>query len=70
MLQTSNRIVSYIGYIARSNANSPVGKNMSFLRFKYDVDFNDNLSCNSARVHKAHSVYTLYEHGFINNMII
>ena len=68
MLHSSNQIVSYIGNTARSNANSPVGKNMSFLRYKYDVNFNDTLNCNISRVNNAHSVFTLYQQGLINNL--
>ncbi len=67
MFNNSNRIVSYVGNIARSCATSPSGRNAAFLRYKFGVDFHSKLSCNIARVIDAHDL-SLRQQGLINNI--
>jgi len=65
MCNSTNNTVSFLGHIARNCATLPLGGNMSYLRFKYNVNFEDVLSKNIARVIDAHYL-TTYQKGIVN----
>ena len=67
MLHSSNNIVSHIGNIAKCCANSPVGRNIAYMKYKYDINFDDKLSANVARVRNAQNC-TLYQQALVYNM--
>ena len=68
MLRSNNSIVSYIGRLAITNANSPIGRNVAYLRYKYSVDFmNAGVTDNIARVMDA-QVFYMEKQGLINNL--
>ena len=54
MLNSNNQLVSHMCNLAIHCANSPVGRNISFLKYKYGVNISDNLSVNVVRVKNAH----------------
>ena len=66
MLCSSNNIVSHIGNIAKCCATSPIGRNIAYLKYKYDINFDDKLYANVAGVRNAHNC-TLYQQTLITN---
>ena len=68
MYSSNNEIVLYIVKSACLASNSPLGRNISYLRYKYDVNLNDNLSVNISRVNNAQSV-SVERQGLINAAI-
>ncbi len=67
MLNSHNEVVSFVSHVAASNANSPIGRNVAILRYKYNVDFvYSSLSHNIALVKNLHSL-NLQQQGLVNN---
>ena len=56
LFNSNNSIVSYIGKILALDATSPIGKNLSYFRHKFDVSLNDTLKINIGRIVKANSL--------------
>ena len=68
MCSSNNEVVSYIANSACVASNSPIGRNISLLRYKYDVNINDNLFVNIARINDAQYV-SVERQGLINAAI-
>ena len=52
MINSPNNFVSYVSHLAMKCAASPVGNNISFLRYKYSVHYCDELYVNINRIKK------------------
>jgi hypothetical protein len=66
MLNHSNKLVSYVGNMVKSCATSPVGANIAYLKYKYNINLNDKLPVNVARVINA-QVFSPIKQGLIDN---
>ncbi len=67
MSNSTNAVVAYIYSMANLSSMSPLGKNISWFRFSFGVNFHNNLSRNIALVRNAHN-FSLYQQGLINNI--
>ena len=65
MFASSNDIVTYIIKLACVSGNSPIGNNMSYLRYKYNVNFNDNVDANISRVRNS-QLLNATQQGLVN----
>ena len=66
VLESPNEIVSYIGKLALPSAKSPMGKNMSYFKYKFGIVFNNSLQMSMTSLRK---VYTLNELQYHNASI-
>ena len=65
MLYNTNNVISCISRLANYLLNTPFGRNMCYLRFKYGVNFTDGLHVNLTRLNNA-EVPDLTRHGLIH----
>ena len=65
MLNNTNNVISCISRLANYSSNTPLGRNMSYLRFKYDVNFTDGLHVNLTRLNNV-EFPDLTRQGLIN----
>ena len=65
MLNNTNNVISCISRLANYSSNTPLGRNMSYLRFKYDVNFTDGLHVNLTRLNNV-EFPDLTRQGIIN----
>ena len=65
MLNNTNNVISCISRLAIYSSNTPLGRNMSYLRFKYDVNFTDGLHVNLIRLNNV-EFPDLTRQGLIN----
>ena len=56
MLMNSNSIVAYIARRGCMFSNSPLGRNISFFRYKYGIIFSNSMSSNVALVYDTHAL--------------
>lgn len=68
MLNSTNNVVSYVARVARFSSNTILGRNISYMRYKYDVNFNDRLHDNITRVSNTECP-DLTHQGLINTSI-
>ena len=54
MMLSTNNVVRLIAHQASENARSPIGSNMSYLKYKYNINFNDDVAVNIKRVYNNH----------------
>ena len=66
MLYHDNNIVSYIAKLAYSCATSPIGRNMAYLRYQYDVNFTDSMSKCVSCIHQCF-ILSSERQSIINN---
>ena len=52
MLASANRLIAYIGYMAKSSAASPMGQNIAFFRHTFGVMLDDCMSDNLRCIRK------------------
>ncbi len=67
MLQHENNIVASVGNMALSCATSPIGRNMSYLRHVFDVNFTESLSQCVNRVYRGTQICS--EHELVVNHV-
>ena len=65
MLNNTNNVISCISRLANYSSKHALGANMSYLRFKYDVNFTDGLHVNLTRLNNV-EFPDLTRQGLIN----
>ena len=67
MLCHENNIVSIIGRLASSNAQSPPGRNIAYLRYRCNVVLSEPVPTGVWRIHKSCEL-SLEKQGIVNNV--
>ena len=55
MFNSTNPVVSYIAKLANCNGLSPIGRNMAYLRYKYNIMYSNKLNSNINKIIAAHT---------------
>ena len=67
IVTSSNSIVSYFGIIAKCCATSPIGRNLSYLKYKYHIDLNNKIAANVKQIYNSH-LCTPYQQSVVENV--